>query len=214
MNKKSYILACLLIVLTISSIAYAGQTKQIKTDAEELGIPIDPNVKVEEPETGTINAIDPDYAPWTAAGTTGIVDESDYGIVDFIPPSVRVYPYIPVTKMPAYLDLYYNVEAVDGLTDGRKIMMKVRYVDNGPDANVIVRLKEANQNNGIINTRINFNSDSYGTSPYVQSREISTCSATSLDFRNNVYWIEAVLTKKTTSGTPVLVGIKLDTEPC
>lgn len=214
MNKKSYLLICLLIVLTMSSIAYAQTKSEERTDAEELGISTDPNIKIEETVTGPVNAIDPDYAPWTAAGTTGIVDGSDYGIVEFIPPSVRVYPYVPTTKLPAYLNLYYNVEAVDGLTDGRKIIMKVRYLDNGANANVIVRLKEANQNNGVINTRINFDSDSYGTSPYVQSKEISTCSTSSLDFRNNVYWVEAVLTKKTTTGTPVLVGIMVDTEPC
>jgi hypothetical protein len=92
----------------------------------------------------------------------------------------------------------------------------VQYVDNGPGARVVLRLKKKNMHNTLPITLLTFDSDSLPSQGGWQSQQ-SPCLSFNFHFtdqaagfsNDNFYYIEAQITRNDSSGTPGLSGFSL-----
>jgi hypothetical protein len=166
-------------------------------------------------------------ANWTAAGSTGTVDEADTGLVVFGSNTTIASGFVRLRStapLPARADIRYNVTAVGSLLKDPSgifnsvVTMKVRYRDNGAGNKVIVRLKQYNLNTGNTKTLLRLDSASFGASPSFQVQSAkSDCKPLDeiLDFTNNSYFVDVELQKTQASGNPALAMIQLEANnPC
>lgn len=145
---------------------------------------------------------------WTSPGSTGVIDEADFAIALFGSAQGRVRSSAP---LPSTLDLRYDVVAVDGLFGGDAQQMTVRYRDNGAGARVRVFLRQKPFPDGPITTPLQFDSDAFAPAPGFQVRSVNTAcfGGFAFDFLNNVYFVEARLTKTTADGNPALEALQI-----
>lgn len=138
-------------------------------------------------------------SPWTSAGSAGTVDEADLTLVSLSGPYASV---VPAAAAGTTVDIRYNVVAVEGLHGWDGYQLKVRYLDNGAGARVIVRLKEYNINNGNTYTRMTFDSDTFAASPAYQTRSIdSGCwPGWAFNFGTSIFYLEVELQKTGAGG--------------
>ncbi len=154
---------------------------------------------------------------WTAAASTGTVDESSLNTIVFTDSLATLTPPAPATGT-----VRYNVVAVDGLfgnlTPTSWPELIIRYRDNGPFSRVYARLREhllSGPQAGQTNTLVTFDSDLYAQSGAFQTRTIGNCVVFP-GFRFTqppairVYYIEVELSKSGTSGFPALAGLAMD----
>jgi hypothetical protein len=145
---------------------------------------------------------------WTAVGSTGTVDEAHLGIVALSSNSAAVTG--AVTN--ATVDIRYNVVAVDGVFGGdqRTKTLMVRFADNGPAAQVIVRLRRLNISNGVSATLVELNSDDYASSNVAQTQSKSfNCQGPEFNFEDNIYYFEVQLIKTGVGGNPLIRSIQI-----
>jgi hypothetical protein len=142
--------------------------------------------------------------PWTSVGSTGVVDEADTGIVEFVLGEARVPAAAPAGSV---LDLRYNIVSLEGFQGLGYFNMRVRFRDNGNAARVQLTLRHYNSGNGITSTLHSFDSDDYP--PAVGYQTQSECFAINWDFFEGPYYIEASLTKSAAGGTPALGTIQI-----
>ncbi len=149
--------------------------------------------------------------PWTAVGSTGVVDEQDLSLFDFVNGEARVVSTAPA---PSTLNLRYNVVALEELNSGfsTPYRFKVRLRDNGTGSQVLLRLKTVSFATGLATTIATIDSNAVPPSPSYQNREL--CVLLDFDFVNNAYFIDADLIKSSTSGTPALSLIQIDEANC
>lgn len=154
---------------------------------------------------------------WTAAATTGAVDESSLNTVVFTDSLATLTPPAPATGT-----IRYSVLAMDGLfgtlTPTSWPELVIRYRDNGQFSRVYARLREhilSGPQAGQTNTLITFDSDLYPQSGAFQTRTIGNCGVFP-HFRFTdppairVYYVEVELSKSGTSGVPALAGLAID----
>ena len=160
----------------------------------------------------------PDSAKiWTAAATTGAIDESSLDTIVFTDAIATLTPPAPATGT-----IRYSVVAVDGLfgtlTPTSWPELVIRYRDNGQFSRVYARLREhilSGPQAGQTNTLITFDSDLYAQSGAFQTRTIGNC-AVFPGFRFTdppalrVYYVEVELSKNGTAGVPALAGLAID----
>lgn len=144
---------------------------------------------------------------WTTAASTGTIDEDDISIYETNGANIYLKRSSPV---PSSMYVRYNIVAVDSLTEDNFQEMTVLYKDNSNSARVVVKLRETNMTDGTTKTRMTFDSNKYPQSSSYQKQTISVNGAWfGYDFANNVYYLEATISKTSSSGSPVLVGIQL-----
>ena len=146
--------------------------------------------------------------PWTSAGSAGVVDEADSGIVDFVNGEARMKTSAVAGSM---LNLRYNVVLLPGFSGPGQYLMRARFRDNGDGANVQLDLHRY-QTSGLNSVQATFNSDDYAASPNYQSQD--KCVLVDWDSAASAYYIEATLHKATTAGTPALGLIQLVPANC
>ncbi|MFN0118884.1 MAG: hypothetical protein ACKV2V_00115 [Blastocatellia bacterium] len=168
--------------------------------------------------TSSVPAETPDSDKiWTAAATTGAIDEGSLNTVVFTDAIATLAPPAPATGT-----IRYSVVAVDGLfgnlTPTSWPELIIRYRDNGQFSRVYARMREhilSGPQAGNTNTLITFDSDLYAQSPAFQTRTIGNC-ALFPRFRFTeapvirVYYIEVELSKSLTAGLPALAGLAMD----
>ncbi|MDX2030157.1 MAG: hypothetical protein SF339_05785 [Blastocatellia bacterium] len=153
---------------------------------------------------------------WTAAASTGTVDDASYDAVVFTESMATLTP----TALRG--TIRYNIVAVDGLfgnlTPTSWPELIIRYRDNGPMSRVVAQLKEhilSGPQAGTTNTLVTFDSNLYAQSGAFQTRTIGNCANFSA-FRFTaapvvrVYFIEVELSKDGTPGFPGLAGLAID----
>jgi hypothetical protein len=150
---------------------------------------------------GTANA---QIHPWTTVGSTGVVDEADTGIVEFVLGEARVPAAAPAGSV---LHLRYNIVSLEGIDTVGFYLMRVRFRDNGNDARVQLVLRQYNSGTGITSTLKTFDSNAYA--PAVGYQTESECFGINWNFANGPYYIEATLTKSGAAGQPALGTIQL-----
>ncbi|TKB68935.1 MAG: hypothetical protein E8D52_08110 [Nitrospira sp.] len=145
---------------------------------------------------------------WTMVGSDGTVDQADLSIVALSSNTAAVRS--GVSK--GTVDIRYNVVAMDGVFGGDRNTktLAVRLADNGPDAQVIVRLQQLNISTGVITLLEELNSNDFDPQTTAQRRAILfNCDKPDFDFANNVYYVEAQLIKTGPSGTPLIRAIQI-----
>lgn len=154
-----------------------------------------------------------DY-PWTTIASDGTVDEGDISIYQVNGANMDIKS---TAKLPAYLDVRYNVVAVGQLlhySPWGVPNIKVRYRDNGANASVYLYLKEVNLTTGVERTMLTFNSNSFPSSNSIQTQEVINCDGWQFNFWKNAYYIDARIYKIGTGGTPLLNTIQVTSSYC
>lgn len=146
--------------------------------------------------------------PWTTVGSTGVVDDADTGIVDFVLGEARVKS---TAVAGAQLNLRYNIVALPGFAGPGQYLMRVRFRDSGADANVRLDLRSL-QTNGTSTLLSVFDSNAYPSNAGYQTQQ--KCVGVSWDFASAAYYIDATLTKSGGLGTPGLALIQLVPSNC
>jgi hypothetical protein len=141
---------------------------------------------------------------WTAAGSTGVVDESSLNHVYFYQGVAALHPWVGGTAI-----LRYNVTATDDLFGGNTTRLVARYQDNGGCSQVEVCLFRYNHNNGQIDLLMSLNSNSFPQGAGFQQRFIDSNSLPAFDFNNNAYFIEVYLTRTCGGGDPRIGVLRL-----
>ena len=109
-----------------------------------------------------------------------------------LPPAIAAPPILHKERAV----IRYNVVAAEGLFQpGDSVRMKVRFLDTGDDSQLIVKLIELNSQSGVATTRLTFDSNLFAGSSSYQEQEALTSSWSEFDFSQNVYYIEATMTR-------------------
>lgn len=140
---------------------------------------------------------------WTTVGSAGVVDDADTGIVDLVAGEARMRSAAAVGSM---LNLRYNVVSLPGFSGPGQYVLRSRFRDNGPGANVKLELRRY-QTNGINSVVATFDSDDHPASPSYQTQ--AECIGVDWDFNAAAYYIEATLHKSSSAGTPALGMVQL-----
>ena len=175
-------------------------------------------------------------APWTSVGSAGTVDEEDLLLVQLGTP---VPGAISMRPLRGAVNVRYNVVAVPGvLGETESLVLTARYLDRGDGQRVFLELKEYNLGTGLTTTLMTLDSDAFPPSDQFQVQSVG-CSGVSfnmLDFTQNAYFVDVVISRfflfprppidppvnnqqrlaivEPTSPGPALGIIKLDREPC
>lgn len=154
----------------------------------------------------------PAYAqlhPWTAAGSTGTVDEADVGLVDFDTGQARMRA---AAAAGSTLSLRYSIVSLVGFSGPGQYLMRVRFRDNGAASRVQLHLRRYNSANGTLTPLNDFDSNVYGAAAGYQTQ--TRCIGLNWDFLAGPHYIEAVLTKSGAAGQPALATIQLIPSNC
>jgi hypothetical protein len=147
--------------------------------------------------------------PWTTVGSTGVVDEADTGIVEFVLGEARVPA---AAAAGSVLNLRYNVVSLEGFAGLGFWEMQVRFRDNGNAARVQLALRQYDAANGFTSTHHSFDSNAYGSAVGYQMQ--SECFGVDWDFLEGPFYIEATLTKSGAGGLPAVGTIQLIPSNC
>jgi hypothetical protein len=147
-------------------------------------------------------------APWTTVGSTGVVDDGDLALFDFVGAEARIKSTGPAGSV---LNLRYNVVALEGFTGLNQGYWRVRFRDNGTGARVRLQLRQANTT-GTTSTLATFDSNTYPAQVGYQTQ--AECIALSWDFADGPFFIDAELTKSSAAGVPAVSAIIIDNGPC
>lgn len=151
--------------------------------------------------------------PWTAAGSTGTVDESDTAEVRFVLGEAQMVPGAAVGSTSV---IRYNVVAVDDVATPGVPRLTTRYRTGDSTGQVVIRLYRYNFTpGGAASNILQFDSSAFpATGAGYVTRTVFNCSAPGLDFANNAYFIEVEFRKGGAFGTPALGTLKLDRRIC
>lgn len=160
---------------------------------------------------------------WVAS--TGTVDPASLSSALFSGQLVFIKPGLATGTVT----IRYNILPVDDLTtvltnpavQARELV--VRYMDNGPGAQVLVKLKQYNVNTGAVTTLLTFNSKNFPSQTGFQQPIPGPMNFFNFSFADgpingvndqggdSVYYIEATLIRTAPSGNPGLGSIRLVT---
>jgi hypothetical protein len=164
---------------------------------------------------------------WSTVGSAGTVDEADTAIVQLGTPGRTIFPLPIILPNPATIGILptapaasdvvvrYNIVGIGPLLKvGSDRVLSLRYMDNGNDARVQANLIQMNLSTGARTTLLSFDSNTItsGLTGFQYQGMGTGCPGTALtfDFANNNYFIEAVLTRTSATGTPVISGIDVE----
>ena len=148
-------------------------------------------------------------AVWMTVASAGAVDDADGEIYNAKAGTMTIRSDAPGRS---FLNVRYNVVAVEELVGPADDVwqMGVRYRDNGPEARVLVKLREYRLLDGGLSTLWVFDSDDFAASSQWQTRVIERAtSAFDFDWNNASYYLEVIISRDDASGRPGLgmVGI-------
>lgn len=144
--------------------------------------------------------------PWTAAGSTGSIDESD--LDEFA--TKLSYLYFK-TGITGAIRARYNVTNPfdwEGVHDGNWNKLYVSYKDPGDSSRIVVSLKSVDIETGRPSTIARFDSNDFPALDSIQLQDIEVSHE--FDFHSKAYYIEAYVKRTNTSAGVGLFVIKLD----
>jgi hypothetical protein len=148
-----------------------------------------------------------DFRPWTAAGSTGTVDDADQQKVVLDGSMALLKPNL---SLPAMGVLRFNVTPADQISStGGRPALQVGFVDNGGGAQVTARLMSQSHLGGPPTALVTVNSASFPSSPNLQLQEAANCTEGAFNFSANSYYVDVTLRRTTSGGTPKLGNLKV-----
>jgi hypothetical protein len=149
---------------------------------------------------------------WTTVGSAGTVDEEDAGRVAFREGVAELRADAPAQTQA---EIRYNVVAVDGLFGGSARRLVVRYLDNGAEAQVIVRLKSYDIFTGATVTLLTFDSNAFAPAAGFQAHGLMVCApGWEFNFSTKAYFVEVQLIKTGVQGNAAIGIVQLSSPSC
>lgn len=150
---------------------------------------------------------------WTTVASAGTVNDQDLAKVELSGGGLASLNAAAAASDTAYLR--YNITAVDGLFVGGSPQMRVRFQDNGANAQVVVSLMEITISTGAIKKILEVDSNNYAAAPLLQTQETASCDAfgSTFNFTDKAYYIEAKLMRTSLNGFPRLAAIQVYNSP-
>ena len=151
---------------------------------------------------------------WTTVASAGTVNDQDIPKVELSGGGLASLNATAAANDTALIR--YNVVAVDGLFVGSYPQMRVRFQDNGGNAQVVVSLMEFDLNTGVIKKILELDSNNFAAAPLLQTQKTGACDAfalSSFNFTNKAYYLDTKLIRTNAGGFPRLAAIQLYNNP-
>lgn len=144
---------------------------------------------------------------WTTVASAGTVNETNINDVNMSGGGVAS---LVNGSDPLTANIRFNVVATEGLFGVGYPRMRVRFTDNGTNAQVKVALYRISLDTGQIRKILELDSNDYAASGASQSQTTGVCDALeSFNFSNNAYYLETQLIRTGDGGFPKLTSIQL-----
>ena len=159
--------------------------------------------------TFSVQALAQTNKSWTTVASAGTVNDQDLGKLELSGGGLVSFNAMAANNDTAYIR--YNVTAVDGLFTLGHPKMRVRYQDNGGNAQVVVSLMELDLATGLPKKVLELDSNDFAAAPFLQVQTTGNCDAYNkpFDFTNKAYYIEVKLVRTGAGGFPRLAAIQL-----
>jgi hypothetical protein len=139
--------------------------------------------------------------PWTAVGTTAVIDEGSVPLYALTPP----YLGFNGTGL-GVISAYFNVTDTSGAGTGFTTWntLQISYFDNGLQSQVSATLYQLDKCNGTVTALCTV------TSSDAAANTCKECTFSStIDFNRYDYWVTALLYRSTTALQPKLFGVRI-----
>jgi hypothetical protein len=146
---------------------------------------------------------------WTAAGSTGTVDEADQEAVKFTGTKASVKG--KAIGQNGTVVLRYNVVATADLVGGVPYLA-ASFNDEGNDGNVLVKLKQSTQTTGATETLLTLDSNSSPAG--YQTAAVADCNLGPFSFASSVYFVEVRLERSNIDNDVQIGALRVQGEPC
>jgi hypothetical protein len=145
---------------------------------------------------------------FTAAGSTGIVDEADQGAVKFTGAKASVKG--SAVGQNGTVVLRYNVVATEDIEGSP--YLGASFNDEGSNGNIVAKLKLLSQTTGTTETLLTLDSNSSPTG--YQTAAVSDCNLSYFSFATNAYFVEVRLERSNLDNNVQIAGLRVDGNPC
>lgn len=139
--------------------------------------------------------------PWTAAGTTAVIDESSVSLYALTP------PYLGFNGSGlGVINAYFNVTDTSGAGTGVTTWntLQISYFDNAAPSQVSATLYQLDKCNGTVTTLCSVISSDNA------ANVCKECTFSNvIDFNRYDYWVTAVLYRSSTALQPKLFGVRI-----
>jgi hypothetical protein len=139
--------------------------------------------------------------PWTAVGTTAVIDEGSVPLYTLTPPFLGFN-----ASGTGVINAYFNVTDTSGAGTGFTTWntLQISYFDNAPQSQVSATLYQLDKCDGTVTTLCTV------TSSDAAANTCKECSfANVIDFNRYDYWVTAVLYRSSTALQPKLLGLRI-----
>ena len=147
--------------------------------------------------------------PWTAAGSTGLPDETDADEIRFSADRVH---FKSGTDAQETAIIRYNITALESLANTDNALILAALEDNGPDARVLLEIVEYGFETNDSQVILTLDSNDAVASDERQTL-YEDCGG-NFNFADNAYIVKATLEKTGTGGTPALHDLVVLSEVC
>ena len=150
---------------------------------------------------------------WTTVASAGVVDDGD---IDEVSQGSAGVAQLNTGSTPnAQATIRYNVVATDGIFDSLgDPRMRVRFMDNGNNSQVIVSLYRVSLSTGVSTKLLEVDSNDFASGNAFQTQTTTNCAGVNFkfDFANYAYYVEAKLIRTSHIGLSKLASIQIFTE--
>jgi hypothetical protein len=139
--------------------------------------------------------------PWTAVGTTAVIDETSVPLYELSPPFLHFK-----AGSVGVIHAYFNVTDTSGAGTGTTTWntLQISYFDNAGPSQVSATLYQLDKCNGTVTTLCQVTS---------ADSTVNTCKECTfpnvIDFNRYDYWVDAMLYRSSSALDPKLFGVRI-----
>lgn len=134
------------------------------------------------------------HATWSTVGAAGTIDNDDLNLYS-IDTTTGLLVFAPGTT--GVLNVKYNVTGGNEISGSNALL--VRFRDNGAASRIVLQLKRYSLINGVTSTVATLDSNNFSANSAWQTQQV--CFLHAFDFENHAYFINAELTRNSTTAT-------------
>lgn len=139
--------------------------------------------------------------PWTAVGTTAVIDETSVPLYELNPPYIHFK-----AGAVGVINAYFNVTDTSGAGTGVTTWntLQISYFDNAAPSQVSATLYQLDKCNGTVTPLCTV------IGPDVTANSCKECTFSNvIDFNRYDYWVTAVLYRSSSALDPKLFGVRI-----